>query len=460
MGSWGMRRQLWACQTVDRSWGAMTTATLIDPINIYVVWDAADAEDAAWAKTLADSLDAALTRIIGGRLTTEDCPQVRPVAAFENIPLPDELGPLSVLLLVLPARERGFGTLGEDRLRRIRDDDPDPKLLEARTLPIGRLPGRLPPPAPIDGIVGIHAVDLTPAKIEEIARTALINVSLGLSSRQRRVFISYRQRDGMAVAKRLQDRLQERGYNVWRDDMPDRDGMAKITPGSDAQRTIQAAIVEQSFILLVDTPEAPNSPWVREEVALAFGYLLPILPVVVDSPSDRPSPGGRFLNVGSLGREARLETAALGAASHAEADRLVDAHVDEIERQVTDILLGHLRSRRRLVYESRRRFQNLQFVWKDHAAVRLLFEVEKGLAKPLAPALKKRYLVRCSPYGRLIRHTVDGLCDAYTASAGSFNYALLVHNAVAYYDHHKDVIADRGYVVLLRPYEILVENLP
>lgn len=450
--------------------------TFMPALEPNVVYVACDAEEAEWTEELIQKLRPAFSRILGDRLDEADFPIVKLVKGFENIPSSNALGALSILLVVLPEGSRGFGAKGTAQLQEIIAKS-DPQGLEARILPLAPKKERLPPAAPLHRLVGMSADDLSDDKVNEIATCVLINTALTVSSRKRSVFISYRQWDGTAVAERLAQRLKERGLFVWRDRERDPDHMTLITPGSDAQKTIEQAILQQSLVLLIDSPSAPKSYWVREEVGMSFGYLLPILPIVIEDEKGTENPvppkGGRFLEVRSMGKEVRLSSAALGDATHQTADELVDEKIDEIERLIIDILVGHLRSRRRLVEDSERRFIEQEFSWADWETisdlaraqgitnVRLLFKAEKsGISR-----VKKRYLVRCSPYGVLIKNTVQGLTDTFRKSATDgwpFQYALLIHNALAYEDDIASVVdpSCADYVIVLRPYEIAANNLP
>jgi hypothetical protein len=130
--------------------------------------------------------------------------------------------------------------------------------------------------------------------------------------------------------------------------------MIAIPPASPTQPVIQANILNHGFLLLRDTPEAERSPWVRKEVSTAFGYLLPLLPVVVEPPGGMKVPqgglkvpqGGRFRAVRELGREVRLSNETLGQDRTPALEAAVKKALPEIAIQVVEILLEHLRSRR------------------------------------------------------------------------------------------------------------------
>lgn len=433
-----------------------------DSIALYVAWDAgeaADPMDAAWARDLTQKLEALIPGMVGNRLSAEDQPQIIPVAGFENLPSPESFGALSVLLLVTPSRERGFSSEAAERLRALAADAAEARVWEGRILALGRVPDRLPAPPPLDALQGINLLDLSEERVTEVATAALINASLRLSySSQASLFISYSHRDGWALAEALSDGLRRRGFRVFRDENRDRDDMIAIPPGSRTQRVIQANILSHGFLLLLDTPEAEKSHWVREEVDTAFGYLLPLLPVVVEpSGGMGVRKGGRFRAVRELEREVRLGSEALGHDRTPALEAAVEKALSEIATQAVEILLEHLRSRRRLIHGSRQRFEALRYSWKTHEQDRLQFAAERPIRR-----LTKRIVIQCSPYPRLLRQVVDSLNSCFRAAAAEtpFNWAVLVHNALASLDDENEVVGDYDYILLLRPHEIAEEALP
>jgi hypothetical protein len=452
-------------------------ATDLDPVRLFVTWDASSAEDDAWSVQFVDGLRGAIGTMVDGRLPEEDRPQVIVLGDYSTVPAPAEMGALSVLLVVAPdpATMKQFPAPARSRLEAVMAANADRGTLEGRVITIGRAPGRLPAPAPVDGIVGIKVEEPTSDALRKVARTALVHASIALAERQGQFFISYSQRDGKAVAIAVEKYLRERGYKVWRDDSADRDGLSNITPGSDAQRTIEQAILAHGFVVLIDTPVAATRPWVIEEVRLAFGHLLPILPVVVEGgPDDRfsdhgkPDPGGRFESLASLGREVRLGRECLGNDAHPTADEAVRQKVAEIEDQFSQILLSHLRSRRRLVHHARRQFADLKFNWSGHRAGRLLFEAARDdpPPDPEQPPFRRLLLVGCSPYRKLVQEAIDTLCNCHDGTdpfdkfpKQSYQAAILVHNAQVAVGSQRRLIGGRRYLRLLRPYEIVPERI-
>lgn len=438
----------------------------IDPIVIFVAYDGQDAADTAWTKELCARLESQIKGMLDQKLPVSNHPVIKleSVPGFENLPGPETMGYLSLVLLVLPDPTRSFSDPAKSKLQKLAAARAGAEELAARIIPIGREPGRLPPPAPIDDLVGFHAsTPLTGDNVSKIALVTLIETSLKASCHQAKFFISYRQANGMAVASRVEQKLTERGYKVWRDDSPDRDGLPHIGLGKKAQESIKSAILSHGFVLLIDTPGTEQRPWVQEEVNTAFGYLLPILPIVVDDSGNYraaiPKPGGRFGSLESLGRDVRLDAAALGSAATPATNAVVDPKIDQIESEILDVLLGHLSMRRRLTGESRQRFNDLQFDWTERDAPKLLFEASKPAPKPNIPHYTKRILVGCAPYDGLVKQTVENLAASFRAQPVS-NGAILVHNAVAYLDQYDSARAGFDYILLLRPHEITAENLP
>jgi hypothetical protein len=77
------------------------------------------------------------------------------------------------------------------------------------------------------------------------------------------IFVSYPRSDGELFATELHDRLVELGFQVWRD-------RTSIEPGKDWWQQIVTAIRQVKFMLLVMTPAALESKWMREEWRLSI----------------------------------------------------------------------------------------------------------------------------------------------------------------------------------------------
>lgn len=91
-----------------------------------------------------------------------------------------------------------------------------------------------------------------------------------------RLFISYRRSDGGEVADAIYRHFRGIGFDAFLDTEDQ-----AIEPGEDVQDRIHEAIPEKDFLLLVDSPEAADSPWVREEVNVALSNRVDIYVVRV-----------------------------------------------------------------------------------------------------------------------------------------------------------------------------------
>jgi hypothetical protein len=295
------------------------------------------------------------------------------------------------------------------------------------------------PPAPLDDLVSIAVHDLTDvAALDRVATRVLILMAMRVSGENQQLFIAYRQKDGLMVARAIEAGLEKRGFRIWRDDKPDRDGLPLISPGDPAQLTIHQALARQSGVLVIDTPEAPNSPWVLEEVNTSLALMLPVLPVVVEGPAGTRNPvppvGGRFPSLGLLGNEVRVSAGS----------SVTDQTLDGIEHEITRLLLQQLSSRHRLIGEAAQQFQAMGFTWREFERRHLLFTAEAPRDSSETPELRLRLLVQCAPYRRLLYDTLETLCTQLRASSAPFQYGIIVHDAIAYQPELRRLLVGRG----------------
>jgi len=177
---------------------------------------------------------------------------------------------------------------------------------------------------------------------------------------------SYSSRTGSKTAStrpaHLATALKGRGYEVWRDELKDRDGQPFIGPGSEAQETIQKAILDHGFVLVIDSPEASQSRWVHAEIDTAYAHMLPMLPVVIEDAAQTVGQanipiGGRFQVLREMQRQVRVTVAHQTGKTIQQV--MNAAWLDGLEKAMSEVLLGHLRSRLILTREAEHRFKGL-----------------------------------------------------------------------------------------------------
>lgn len=420
---------------------------MLDAMSDLRILLAHDPADEAWAQ----AAQAALAQELGARISiAEDRPTVELRDSFRRLPSHGELGPLSMVLVATP--DRAFTAEEAAALQRFLDVSPAGDL---QLLPIAPAAGRAVPPAPLAARVAAHLEDPSdPQQIQRLAIHLLNLMGLRVAGEHRRVFLSYRVLDGKAIAEHVDSGLRARGYDVWRDELADRDGVPMIRPGSEAQQTIARGIASHGFVLVIDTPSAHQSNWVQEEVALAVGNLLPMLPIVVeDVVGQQPLRGGRFPALVALQREVRVPAAALTPARLAAT--LDDAFFDQLDGEMNTVLLEHLRARRRLLREAERGFRALDFAWTEIDPARLLFRADLDRDSDATPGVTLRLLVQCSPYETVLDDAVDNLQAALPRHPRYCQLAVLVHQAPVYGKQRRHLLRGRdGNLVLLRSDEL------
>ena len=110
----------------------------------------------------------------------------------------------------------------------------------------------------------------------------LVLRSLGATEADRRVFLSYRRTECTPLALQLFDHLHRAGFTVFLD----RFG---IPPGADVWDTIEEALHDMSFVLLLESPDVASSKWVAErEIGYALEYDLGLMALALPDIPDPP----------------------------------------------------------------------------------------------------------------------------------------------------------------------------
>jgi hypothetical protein len=213
-------------------------------------------------------------------------------------------------------------------------------------LPVATDPANPKPPDPISGIKAVIN-DGTTAALDRITNAAGVFLGLALRSGEQEIFISYRATSGKEIANDLHSRLKAAGFHPWLDEAQD-----NLPPGTGVQAKIHQHIASAAMILVVDTPDAPDSDWVTEEINTAIGQLIPIVPVVLGS---RVS---RFIALASLQRCASLE---LQRAPGTQG--LTDGEWQKVRAEIEEVLLSAYRRRLLILARAEKIFRENQFDW-------------------------------------------------------------------------------------------------
>jgi hypothetical protein len=209
---------------------------------------------------------------------------------------------------------------------------------------------RVPPP-PLKGIKGLEVFNRKDDRELDRLETAVLGrLELRVPAQMRRVHLSYRKSDGEIPARRIRELLERRGFEVHGDfsESPNPDSVLPRHVTEDLTEAIRGS----SFLLVIDTPQAPESAWINEEVKLAVELRVPILPIVIadarlQAAREVIGPGGRFLVLRELQRQVpRDRPLPPEALFEQTVESVIDERfIDELHRELILLLRAHARSK-------------------------------------------------------------------------------------------------------------------
>src|SRR5258708_1801715 len=141
-------------------------------------------------------------------------------------------------------------------------------------IPVGTNPDLPVPPDPISGTKAAK-YDGSAELTGRIVKSAGVFLGLALRPGSQRIFVSYRASDGTHLARAIYDRLKDAGFEPWLDEAEE-----NLVIGDVVQERIRSSVDSAAMVLLIDTPDAPDSKWVSIEIDMAIAQLVPVLPVV------------------------------------------------------------------------------------------------------------------------------------------------------------------------------------
>jgi hypothetical protein len=143
----------------------------------------------------------------------------------------------------------------------------------------------LPDPLSLFNVLAWYPEDPGTGEGEKFLDCIKKRLGLGLFNRDRKFFISYRRSDGMEIAREIQTYFSKKGYRVFMD-------ITDIEGGDIVQRIIHHEIRERDFLLLINSPEVPDSQWIFEEIQTAIENRVKIFVLHLDSSPPLSLPPG------------------------------------------------------------------------------------------------------------------------------------------------------------------------
>jgi len=214
-------------------------------------------------------------------------------------------------------------------------------------MPVSTNAGFRKPPEPVSGIKAAE-YDGTPDAVRRIVKAAGVFLGLALRPGRQQIFVSYRASDGSELAQALHGRLRAEGFEPWLDVAEE-----NIAIGDEVQERIRQNVEKAAMILLVDTPDAPESKWVSAEIDMAIAQLIPVLPVVASG--ERTS---RFIPLQSLRRQALVKQNGLDGTP------LSDEDWAAVRKEIDEVLLCVYRRRLRILTRAQAAFEEVGYKWQ------------------------------------------------------------------------------------------------
>lgn len=244
-------------------------------------------------------------------------------------------------------------------------------------------------------------------------------LGLRVQGRDSKIFISYRATDGAAIAKRLHAHLESVGHRAYLDEAKEFDGEPNIRPGSLVQKEIDEALDKANLVLLIDTPSAPASPWIKHEVDTADALLLPILPLCFRDKGDKRV-GPRFPSLVALQRWVQFQRP-----DPADDPPLSVSELDQIVNEAETYLCEIFRRKCRVPFIVEKEFVSHGFAWKVLDKRLLMFESSKSLT----PRVQTKVLSHCSVFEPTYGPALKKFAQFLKSSARS-NHSLFIYDGV------------------------------
>ena len=286
---------------------------------------------------------------------------------------------------------------------------------DAMVLPVAIDPASQKPPKPAEGIKALLYDTTASGERGRLANRTGGMLGLRVQGRNTKIFVSYRGVDGSEIAEQVNSHLRTLGHHTFLDRAKEFDGEPTILPGNPVQKEIDDALDTANLILLIDTPRAPESPWIKHEIDTADGLLLPILPICFRDSTD-PKKGTRFRELLALQRWVMLPTPPAGPAPLSSAQ--LDQIVDEAETYLCEIF----RRKCRVPFIVRKEFVSRGFAWAVLNQKLLMFTSSKTGGR-----LTTKILNHCSIFDEIYEPAIRRF-HGFLREAGYVNHSLFIYD--------------------------------
>ncbi|MCY4597318.1 MAG: toll/interleukin-1 receptor domain-containing protein [Bryobacterales bacterium] len=158
-------------------------------------------------------------------------------------------------------RDSRIATALEDAVSR-----PFPVLPIVRSREIGSVREKLP-----SVIENINAANWDDESVPTLLRLLAM---LGLVEHERKVFLSYRRTESTPMALQLHTELVRRRFDVFLDRFA-------LHPGEDFQQRLDEDLGDKAFVVLLESSDVRNSPWVEHEIVYAHSHRIDVLAITL-----------------------------------------------------------------------------------------------------------------------------------------------------------------------------------
>lgn len=343
-------------------------------------------------------------------------------------------------LLVIVYNSDGFPAAGTRFIEEFVQQRPDRAML----LPVAANPAFLRPPGVAAGIKALRYDTDAPGANGRLVNRAGGMLGLRVQGRDAKIFISYRATDGAPIALQLHAYLTESGHRAYLDEAKECDGETAILPGRDVQAELDEALKDANLLLLIDTPDAPESRWIKHEVDAADGLLLPILPICFRKAGDARQ-GPRFPSLLALQRWLSLQLP-----GHAVSPPLTDEQLGQILGEAEKYLCEIFRRKCRVPFIVEKEFVSRGFAWKVLDQRMLMYESSKTHSGRLHTKVRSH----CSVFDQIYMPALSRF-NTFLDGTGRGNYSLFIYDGELMPEQQlEDIAAGKGDVIVLHHQEL------